>query len=253
MNDRATAEDLTADSTAAPRPPSDPGALRGEVWLQLQTRQAQRLLAGRRAGEGKAPIIGLLGFADRLRLVWQAARADDPYADWWLLKVERALAQSATELTVARSAIDALLVASEGLTVTVAASVKPARVKLLFANPYAYRGAQLLAAYDGFARRVLSAQHVGLLNRDEAERRLHLGAKPLRRAFGSVLDYRFLGITRSDVLQQTAKGQGAAAAMGELPPEILSGALRAELAPGPLAARRLELPVPEVTPLASLP
>ena len=193
MNDRATAEDLTADSTAAPRPPSDPGALRGEVWLQLQTRQAQRLLAGRRAGEGKAPIVGLLGFAERLRLVWQAARADDPYADWWLLKVERALAQSATELTVARSAIDALLAASEGLTVTVAASVKPARVKLLFANPYAYRGAQLLAAYDGFARRVLSAQHVGLLNRDEAERRLHLGAKPLRRAFGSVLDYRFLG------------------------------------------------------------
>ena len=109
--------------------------------------------------------------------------------------------------------------------------MQPTRVKLQFANPYAYRGAQLLAVYDGLVRRVLSAQHVGLVDREEAERSLNQGARPLRRAFGSALGYRFLGVTRAEIEQQTAKAKQAAESMGELPPEILSGALRASLLP----------------------
>jgi hypothetical protein len=36
---------------------------------------------------GKKPDHRCSGFADRLRVIWQAARNDDPYADWWLIKV----------------------------------------------------------------------------------------------------------------------------------------------------------------------
>jgi len=60
---------------------------------------------------------------------------------------------------------------------------------------------------------------------------LNEGARPLRRAFGSALGYRFLGVTRVQIEQQSAKAQQAVEAMGELPPEILSGALRAGLLP----------------------
>jgi integrating conjugative element protein (TIGR03761 family) len=212
-------------------PVGDPGALRGSAWLTLQTRHAGRLVKGRPGRAGKPPIVGLLGFADRLRLIGQGTRTDDPYADWWLVRVDRVLGQAAAELETFRLAVDALFAAHEGLEVAVAASVQPTRFKLQFANPYAYRGAQLLAVYDGFARRVLSAQHVGLMNREEAERCLNEGARPLRRAFGSALGYRFLGVTRVQIEQQSAKAQQAVEAMGELPPEILSGALRAGLLP----------------------
>ena len=61
---------------------STPGALQGEVWLTIQTYQAQGLIRGRRAIDGKPAIIGLIGFADRLKSLWQAIRFDDPYADW---------------------------------------------------------------------------------------------------------------------------------------------------------------------------
>ena len=83
------------------------------------------------------------------------------------------------------------------------ADKQPITGLLGFANPYAYRGSLLLASYDGFARR----------------------------AFASALGYRFLGIPRVDVARGTAKTEQAVEAMGAVPPEILSGEVRAELAP----------------------
>ena len=214
-----------------------PGALRGGAWLTLQTRHAGRLVKGRPGTAGKPPIIGLLGFADRLRLIWQGIRASDPYAEWWMVKVDQALALAEAELQALRRDIDTRSAASDGLEIDAATSVEPTRVKLEFANPYAYRGAQLLASYDGFARQVLSARHVGLAGGEEAERYLREGARPLRRAFGSALGYRLLGVTRADTEQQTVKGKQAVEAMGNLPPEILSGELRASLLPRPVAIR----------------
>ena len=208
-----------------------PGALRGQAWLTLQTRYAERLVKGRQGAVDRPPITGLLGFANLLRVIWNGARADDPYADWWLIKVDQALSLAGATLDDAKTALEERLATAEGMDVDTAASVKPTRVRLKFANPYAYRGAQLLASYDGFARRVLSAQYVGLLTRDETERCLHQAAKPIRRAFASALGYRFLGVTREDVAQGTAKAEQAVESMGTVPPEILSGEVRAELAP----------------------
>lgn len=212
-------------------PIARPGALRGQAWLTLQTRYAGRLVKGRQGAADRPPITGLLGFANLLRAIWHGARTDNPYADWWLVKVDQALHLASEELDRAKAALEKRLAAGEGMDVDTAASVKPTRVKLQFANPYAYRGAQLLASYDGFARRVLSAQYVGLLTRDEAEQRLHQAAKPIRRAFASALGYRFLGINRVDVARRTAKAEQAVESMGAVPPEILSGEVRAELAP----------------------
>ena len=46
------------------------------------------------ASAEKPAIIGLLGFANLVRTIWHGARADDPYADWWLLQVHEAMVQT---------------------------------------------------------------------------------------------------------------------------------------------------------------
>ena len=61
------------------------------MTLTLETRQAQRMVKGRPGTADKPAIMGLIGFANRLRVIWHGARADDPYADWWLVKVHDAL------------------------------------------------------------------------------------------------------------------------------------------------------------------
>ena len=111
-----------------------------------------------------------------------------------------------------------------------------------------------MGLYDGLVRTVLSAQHVGLLSRDEAERALHLGGRLVRRALQSAVGYRFVGVTRLDVAQGTAKAQQARDVMGELPEDILAGTSRAPYAPAvaiaaaPAATDSIHLrPLPDLT------
>lgn len=211
-----------------------PGALRSETYLILQTRQAQRLIQGRRADDGTPGIVGLTRFATLLRPIWNGARADDPYADWWLLRVHDAIEESERELAALKQHVDGLLKRLSGFSVTVAQSVEPVRVPLTFSNPYAFRGTYLLSQYDELVRGILTARHVALLDRDGSERLLADAGRHVRRAFTAALGYRFLGINRDDLRLMTARAKQAEDEMGALPSEVLDGKLRAPHAPEPV-------------------
>jgi len=137
------------DSTQAPTAAEDqsgPGVLRGEVWLSIQSWQAQMLVRGRNGTVEKPAITGLVGFATRLRVIWQAARNDDPYAHWWLIKVHESLDSARQMINKRQTELNTLLDQMAALDVVVAQSSRPYRVPPRFANPYAYRGARLIAA-----------------------------------------------------------------------------------------------------------
>ncbi len=210
---------------------SSPGVLRGQVWLSVQTRQAQRLIRGRNGNSGKPAIIGLVGFADRLRVIWQAARSDDPYADWWLIKVDEALERVRHLVRTEQAALSSQLEQFTALEVAVAESLKPYRIALQFANPYAYRGAQMIAEYDTFVRTLLTVHHVGLLNGASMEGLLNTCARKIRGAFAVPQGYHFLGVDRVSMTQGTAKASRARQLMGDLPEEVLIGTHQAALVP----------------------
>ncbi len=227
-SDRRPTSLVRNDNTATA---AGPGALQGEAWLTLQTRHAQQLVRGRPAAAGKPAIIGLFGFADRLRGIWQGARQDDPYADWWLIKIHTALAAVEKRIQAGQQTLAERLAASPALEVTVAASQKPYQTPLRFANPYAYRGARWLGEYDNLARGVLSAVHVGLMDKTDAERLLGQCAGKLRGLFCVPLGYRFLGVDRTSLAQGTAAAAQARMAMGEVPEDVLTGERRPPLGP----------------------
>jgi integrating conjugative element protein (TIGR03761 family) len=212
-----------------------PGALRSDSYLVLQTRRAQLMVHGRPMGEGKQQIVGLMQFAGMSRSVWSGALADDPYAHWWLVRMHQAIEESAEELKALTAHVEQLLQAIPGLTVTVAQSVEPIRIPLTFTNPYGFRGAFLLAHYDEVVRRILTARHVALVDRADGESLLGDAGRHLRRAYNSVLRYRFLGINAEDIQLMTARGTEAEKLMGPLPAEALDGRLRAPHAPNPRA------------------
>ena len=221
-----------------------PGALRGQVWLTVQTRQAQRLIRGRNATADKPAIIGLVGFADRLRVIWQAARNDDPYADWWLVKVHDALERVRERIRAEQTTLDAQFEQLGALEVTVAESMQPYRIALQFANPYAYRGAQLIAEYDTFVRTLLTSQHVGLLNAPAMQSLLNANARKIRGTFALVQGYHFLGIDRAALKKGNANASRARAVMGEVPEDIMSGTHQA-----PLVPRKVRFPEDAASPI----
>ena len=216
----ATAEAVGLDGAIPQRQP--PGKLHGDIAITVQSRSAQQAIVGRQATANKPLIVGLLGFADRLRMIWQAAADDDPYADWWLIKVDQALDYARI---VVDDEVESLrrLVQSTGLEIGVSTSTRPYRLSLKFATPYAYRGAQLIAAFDQAVCTAVTAQYTGLLPKAEADRRVGRCAALLRSLFGISQAYRLLRIDRATVAAGGPAASRAAELMGELPEAVMNG------------------------------
>ena len=208
-----------------------PGALHGQTWLTVQTHQAQQLIHGRNKSKDKPAIIGLVGFADRLRVIWQAARDDDPYGDWWLIKIHAALEQNRQYISQCQEAVDKLLLQTQGMDVSVAVSQRPYRLQLQFANPYAYQGAQLIAAYDNLVRATLTCRHIGQLNDDPATSSISNSARRVRATFSVIQGYRALGLDRKSLKQTGGNDPRLSKLMRNIPEDVLSGKRRAPISP----------------------
>ena len=208
-----------------------PGTLRGDARLAIQTKQAQRLVHGRRHTNDTPGIIGLVQFGNLMRRIWTAAAADDPYADWALLRVHEALDAGRATIAALHAKVETLLQARTGVSIQIAHSVQPIDVPLQFANPYGYMGAYLIADFDTLVRGVLTARHVGLLARVDAERMLNTAAGAVRSAFARATAWKYCAVTRSDLHQSTQRAARAQQVMGDLPHDILEGTHRAAHAP----------------------
>lgn len=208
-----------------------PGTLRGDACLVIQTRQAQRLVYGRKQVGQQPGIIGLVRFGMLMKRIWVSAMLDDPYADWYLLQIDDTLETGRVEIRQSRNQLDELLGSARGVEITVAHSLKPARVPLQFANPYGYMGAYLVGDYDELVCAALTARHVGLLSRDHAEQVLQQGGRLIRRAFLLPTQWKHCAVDRTDLEQNNQRAQAARAAMGELPQDVLDGKHRARHAP----------------------
>ena len=208
-----------------------PGRLRNFVEMTIQTRQAQRLLRGRRGTDGKPPIIGLYRYGAMMRTIWTGASRNDPYADWYLLKVEQALTESKDELATMKETIAADMARVSAMQVGLAQSIQPAKAELNFSNPYGYMGGWMLIDMDELVLSALTARHVGLMTRDDSERLLQEAGRAVRRAFASAQGYRTTAVTRNDIAANNRRAELAKEAMGELPQAVIDGELRPEHAP----------------------
>ena len=92
-------------------------------------------------------------------------------------------------------------------------------------------GAYLLLDMDDAVRRIMTAVHIGLLDRDEKHRRMDQIGHVCRRVFACANSYVYLELTREAMQQHTARAAEAVRRMGELPPAVLSGDLRDAFAP----------------------
>jgi integrating conjugative element protein (TIGR03761 family) len=209
----------------------EPGGLRNTTRMEIQTRQAQKLVTGRRRGKDVNPIIGLMDFGRRMKLLWLSAQADDPYADWHLLQVEDSI-QHARELIKEKKVwLDDVLNAMEGIEIEIAQSLRPINISIYFQNPFGYMGAYLVKEYDSLACSVFTARHLGLIDRAASERIIDTTGKAIRRTFTLVTLWKFTGVTREDVKQENQNGKRALETHGECPADVISKKRRAKTAP----------------------
>ena len=225
-------EDPIENKQAVPRTIGEqPGGLRSETRMTIQTRQAQKIVVGRRRGKDIQPIIGLLDFGRRMKLLWLSAQADDPYADWYLLRIEQSINEAKAVMVEKKQWLDEVLNAMEGFDVGIAHSLEPIQVSIVFQNPYGYMGAYLVSDYDALCCSVFTASHIGLIDRKMANSIMTAAGKSIRRTFDLVAQWKFTGVTREDIQIKTPIGTRAIETYGECPEPILSKTKRATISP----------------------
>lgn len=244
--------DITPLEKAPPSAQAGPGVLRNKASLTLQTRPAQSLVQGRSRDSGKPAIIGLDGFSRFATQICNSAAADDPYADLALLQIEAALADSQKTIRGNIGVITPVLDSMPAVEIELAQSVDPAHVPLMFATPYGYLGAYLLADYDELVRTVLTARHCAIIDRERAFRLLIQSGRPIRRTFCLPhIAWRYTGVTRQDIMENRKLAQQAKAIyeslkIDDIPADVLQGIKRGRFAPAfrkapvPAAATYLE-------------
>ena len=70
-------------------------------------------------------------------------RKDDPYADWWLIKIDDALEVASARISVVHDEIRSALSVATALRIAPASAKEPFRIRLQFSSPYAYRAANV--------------------------------------------------------------------------------------------------------------
>jgi integrating conjugative element protein (TIGR03761 family) len=110
-------------------------------------------------------------------------------------------------------------------------NVQPVKLPLFVNAQLGFLAVYLLADYDDLARKLILAHHTALIDRSTLERWLNEGAHALRSLFSLAQQYRYSGCTRDDFAAKNAAARAALEKLGELPQEVLEGALRSRYAP----------------------
>ncbi|EMY8159286.1 PFL_4669 family integrating conjugative element protein [Pseudomonas monteilii] len=216
------------------------GSLRSAMSLTLHTHHASRIWHGRAPAEGRPGIVGLNGYIAQMAKMKRGSEQDDPYSDWWMLRIEEKLDQTKVTLQTLREQVDqALAGVPTTLSLGENLNVQPVKLPLFVSSQLGFMAVYLLADYDDLARRLILAHHTALIDRSTLERWLNDGAHSLRSLFSLAQQYRYSGCSRDDFAAKNASARAALEKYGELPLDVLEGTRRSRFAP-PIARRGLQ-------------
>jgi integrating conjugative element protein (TIGR03761 family) len=208
------------------------GVLRSDMSLTLHTHHASRVWHGRVSNEKQHGIIGLSGFVGIMNRMKRGSEQDDPYSDWWMIRMEDKLAEVKAKLQQLRELVNQALAFVPGeLTMTENLNVQPVKLPLYINAQLGFMAVYLLTEYDTLVRKVLLAHHIAMIDRTTMESWLDDGAHSIRSLFSLAQHYQYSGAARDDFAANNAKARAALEKLGPLPQEVMEGTRRSRFAP----------------------
>ena len=205
-----------------------PGRLSGSIPFELHTADAQQVFAGYSTKDA----VSLLQFGGRMTHLWSAAEKDDPYADWYLLKVYDGIVRLRNQLAATIQDYQAQMTQGESnLALQPFTSEKPVVKSLWFRTQYGYLGASVIADFDKLIRTVLTANRIGVLLEKSHETIRDEWLNKIVILFKLPFKYQSFEITRADVEADNALAKRAQEVLGTLPESVLAKTLRSPFAP----------------------
>lgn len=173
--------------------------------------------------------MGLVQFASRTTVLWRAYKADDPYAELYILKLYEAIEKTKEELKTYETNLETQMKGLRGFKFEIYKNPKPLEQTLQFATPYAYMGAMLVEQVDYLYRQLYTLQRLGMVPKDDISAKLLI--RGIRNMFELTREWQYTGVTRKDILEKNENAQKAQALLGEIPAPILNNEIQFRFLP----------------------
>lgn len=210
--------------------------------MQLHTKEAFRLFMGRAkdpAGQ-YAQIVGGKRVAAALKCLWLLSGADNPYADWALLRHEELILEIGTKLTKEIARLEQKLERQRerGLQYSILRSTEPKVLLLGFKSPYGYAISDLVVQFDYYVRTVKTLVRKDQLTDDQGRQSIRELTRTIRSSFIETARFeRFLmrpevrDLSRADFVPhasgEAAKRQAEVLQLlGPVPADVYSGRIQ---------------------------
>lgn len=195
---------------------SKKGRLAPDIHLVLHTRAVQSLCKGSR----RESVTGLLAFASWMQRLWQAVKQDDPYAEWYILKLYDQLNQIRDAIKAVEMHGQQQLSKLRGLEVQLFTHTDPLKVPLRFGSPFSYMAAYVLGDLDYALRQTFTLERLGIVLDPHHDARKFF--PEFRKFFGLARQWKATAVTRQDIIDNTEKAKKAQLLMGDVPLPILN-------------------------------
>ena len=190
---------------------------------EIHTRQTYAMLLGRRGDTENSSITGLYAGAKRIRLVVNAYRRGCPFAAQFLVRLEEDLKKVNELFELKESEVRKLVQRISRVQMKRFTSRSPARIDVVFVNPYAWHILDLVLRFDDMVRIMLPYRQTHMIDNKIYFNLVQEFGRHLRRLFASCNRYFFVGadaVEKKDEVYLAAVNQ-----FGDLDPEIHEGKL----------------------------
>jgi len=191
-----------------------------EISLVLHNPIAQSLVQG----SWGYKRMGLLQFAKLMQSLWQAAKEDDPYAEWYLMRTYEQITLLKEEVKNAEIMCQKKFDQLRGLEVQVVDNIKPVKFPLKFSTPFGYMAAYLIADLDYFFRQTNILKQLGILIEEHYKPAYFVQKTYV--LFAHSRRWQYTGVTRKDIKENNQMAQKARGLMGNIPMPILNNELQ---------------------------
>ena len=197
--------------------------------LTLHSNYAYRLIEGRKSDpeNDRYPIYGLLHFAAMVNAISNDAKQDNPFACWFLIRIENKFQSFKEELEKKQSWINELAKDGTGIDYKAATKETDANtISVSFATPHAWNAMRLLKQLDSFFLQALALKRVGLIDRNEFYQSTRGLSTLLLSCFHEATLYTSFKLTRDQINPPTDEAKSAFKLMGVVPGKVLSGEMQ---------------------------
>jgi integrating conjugative element protein (TIGR03761 family) len=164
--------------------------------------------------------IGLIQFSTAVAKIYNACKADDPYAEWYLLKTYTALFEALEQIRKMEKQLMPYFVNQRGIKLNYLEKTKLWNEQLYVATQFSHMGAELLTDVDHLLRQIITLQRAGI-SQGENEITLRMPIKIMQDAFFVPIGWKKTLVTRKDILADNQKAKDAKAIFNADLPEVV--------------------------------